>query len=140
MWVIFEGLDKAGKTTLEWELLKATNYKYIVVDRGPVGYLSFDKILNRETKESNNEFIHLARKMMKSKDYMVVYCYADTNVVEERLEQHGELLAYDYNKAQKIYRRNIERYYCKDKVIMLDTTRKSVNECVEIIIKKLKEA
>lgn len=140
MWIIFEGLDKAGKTTLEWELLKATNYKHIVVDRGPVGYLSFDKILNRETKESNNEFIHLARKMMKSKDYMVVYCYADTNVVEERLEQHEELLAYDYNKAQKIYRRNIERYYCKDKVIMLDTTRKSIDDCVEIIIKKLKEA
>ena len=47
MWVIFEGLDKAGKTTLEWEFLKATNFKHVVIDRGPVGYMTFDKILGR---------------------------------------------------------------------------------------------
>ena len=47
MWVIFEGLDKAGKGTLEWGLLKATNFKHIVIDRGPVGYMVFDKLFNR---------------------------------------------------------------------------------------------
>lgn len=74
MWVIFEGLDKAGKTTLEWEFLKATNFKHVVIDRGPVGYMTFDKILGRETKLGNQEFIYQARKIMKSGDFMVVYC------------------------------------------------------------------
>ena len=33
MWVIIEGLDKAGKTTQEWEFLKATKFKNDVIDR-----------------------------------------------------------------------------------------------------------
>ena len=82
MWIIFEGLDKVGKTTLEWELLKATNFKHIVIDRGPVGYLVFDKIFERETKLGNQEFIHQARKIMKSKDFMIVYCTANKDIVD----------------------------------------------------------
>ena len=51
MWVIFEGLDKVGKTTLEWDLHRATNFKHVVIDRGPVGYMVFDKIFDRETED-----------------------------------------------------------------------------------------
>lgn len=139
MWVIFEGLDKAGKTTLEWEFLKATNFKHMVIDRGPVGYMTFDKIFKRDTKLGNQNFIHHARKIMKSKDFIVVYCEVDKDVAFNRLEEHNEECPYNYGKAQKLYRNNIRRFYKKEKTLMIDTTNKSVDECVKEIICKLKE-
>lgn len=139
MWVIFEGLDKAGKTTLEWEFLKATNFKHVVIDRGPVGYMTFDKIFGRGTKLGNQEFIHQARKIMKSNDFMVVYCTVEKETVEERLALHGETCPYDYIKAQKLYRDSVRRYYRPEKTLELDTTNKSIDECVELIVEKLKE-
>lgn len=139
MFVIFEGLDKAGKTTLEWEFLKATNFKHMVIDRGPVGYLTFDKIFGRSTKLGDENFIHYARKITKSNDFIVVYCTVDKNVAEERLKAHNETCPYDYEKAQKLYRDNVHRYYKDDKVIEIDTTFLTVERCVEVIIQKLQE-
>lgn len=139
MFVIFEGLDKAGKTTLEWEFLKATNFKHMVIDRGPVGYLTFDKIFGRSTKLGDENFIHYARKITKSNDFIVVYCTVDKNVAEKRLEAHNETCPYDYEKAQKLYRDNVHRYYKDDKVIEIDTTFLTVERCVEVIIQKLQE-
>ena len=139
MFVVFEGLDKAGKTTLEWEFLKATNFKHMVIDRGPMGYMTFDKIFGRSTKLGDRDFIHFARKITKSDDYMIVYCVVDKNVADERLKAHNETCPYDYGKAQKLYRDNVHRYYKADKVIEIDTTYLSIEECVELIVEKLKE-
>lgn len=37
MYLIFEGLDKTGKTTIIEEINKRTKYKYITRDRGAAG-------------------------------------------------------------------------------------------------------
>ena len=92
--------ELAGKTTLEWEFLKATNFKHVVIDRGPMGYMTFDKLFDRETKLGNQEFIHQARKIMKSKDFMVVYCFASEDVAARRLKEHNEECPYNYKEAQ----------------------------------------
>ena len=139
MFVVFEGLDKAGKGTLELEFLKATNVKHIVIDRGPMGYMTFDKLFGRSTKLGDRDFIHYARKITKSNDYMIVYCVVDKRVAEERLKAHNEKCPYDYDKAQKLYRDNVYRYYRADKVMELDTTLLPVERCVELIVEKLKE-
>jgi len=139
MFVVFEGLDKAGKTTLEWEFLKATNFKHMVVDRGPMGYMTFDKIFGRSTKLGDRDFIHYARKITKSDDYLIVYCSVNKKVAEERLKAHNETCPYDYEEAQKLYRLNVRRFYNMSKVLELDTTNRSVEECVKLIVEKLKE-
>lgn len=139
MWVIFEGLDKAGKTTLEWEFLKTTNFKHIVIDRGPIGYMTFDKLFDRETKLGNQEFIHQARKIMKSNDFMVVYCFASEEVAAQRLKEHNEECPYNYKEAQKLLKKNIDRYYKKSKVLKLDTSEFTIEECVGLIVGKLKD-
>lgn len=139
MFVVFEGLDKAGKTTLEWEFLKATNFKHMVIDRGPMGYMTFDKIFGRSTKLGDRDFIHYARKITKSDDYLIVYCVADNFTVEKRLEAHNETCPYDYDDAQKLLRKNIERYYKPEKVIEIDTSFLPIGRCVELIVEKLKE-
>lgn len=136
MWVIFEGLDKSGKTTLEYAFLKKTNYEHIVVDRGPVGYMVFDKIFKRVGNNRRENFIKQAKKVMKSKDFVIVYCKAPYEVAQERLKEHNEECPYDYKEAQKLYDNYVSIFYSKRYVIELDTT-KSIDECVDLIIKKL---
>lgn len=139
MFVVFEGLDKAGKTTLEWEFLKATNFKHMVIDRGPIGYMTFDKLFGRSTKPGDHNFIHYARKITKSDDFLIVYCVADTKTAMERLEAHNETCPYDYDEAQKLLRRNVRRFYSMNKVLEINTSKHSIEECVKLITEKLQE-
>ena len=148
MWVIFEGLDKTGKTTLEWEFLKATNFKHVIIGRGPAGYLTFDELFGRSTKLGKQEFIHQARKCMKGKaEFMVVYCYTDEKTANSRAVASGEkpisevepYKGRDYKKVQKLYATNVTRYYKPERTLMLDTTNKSVGECVQLIKDKMEE-
>lgn len=139
MWVIFEGLDKVGKTTLEWEFLKATNFKHMVIDRGPIGYKIFDKLFERDTKLGNQDFIHQARKVCKSKDFMIVYCTCDVDVALERIKTYNEECPYNYVKAQKMYKDDVRRYYRHDKLVVVDTTNTSIEDCVKLIVEKLEE-
>lgn len=139
MWVIFEGLDKAGKTTLEWEFLKATNFGHMVIDRGPAGYMTFDRLFDRCTFSKSMGFVYSAKKIMESGDFMVVYCFADKGVVDKRLEEHNETCPYDYVTAQKSYRRAVEKLYDPKRTLMLDTTSRSIEECTRLIVEKLKE-
>lgn len=141
MWIIFEGLDKTGKTTLEWELLKATNFKNIIIDRGPAGYMTFDKILGRETPSGISNFIRQAREVMEL-DFTVVYCKASEDVVNQRLKEHNEKQldsGWSYKDMQDLYERNVNLLYESKNVLILDTSNKSITECIDILLKRIEE-
>lgn len=139
MWIIFEGLDKSGKGTLEHEFLKQTNFEHIVIDRGPVGYMVFDRLFDRCTFLRAMTFTRYATQIFESHDFMVVYCFADKNTVDKRLEEHNETCPYNYLEAQTLYRSAVEKCYNPKRTLMLDTTNNSVEDCVALIIQKLKE-
>lgn len=143
MWVVFEGLDKTGKTTLEWEFMKATNFKHVVVDRGPVGYMVFDMLLERGTEEGYKEFIKQSESMMKcGSGFMVVYCKASESVVNDRLERHNEKQLEcnaTYEFMSNLYYNNVKLYYSGQKSIIIDTGINSIDQCIALILGKLKE-
>lgn len=139
MWVIFEGLDKSGKGTLEWNLHRATNFKHVVIDRGPAGYMTFDKIFNRETEDGTQEYFNQVEMINNSEDFMIVYCTVDEKIVKDRLKVYNEKCSYDYKKAQEIYTNYVYGLYKNEKIIEVDTTFLSIEECTKIIVKKLKE-
>ena len=69
MIIIFDGMDKVGKTTLIHALDKATNYEHIIIDRGPNSYLVYDKLYKRPY-----ELDHLKTEMdLKNTSHLVVY-------------------------------------------------------------------
>ena len=141
MWIVFEGLDKSGKGTLELETLKATNFKHIIIDRGPVGYMVFDGLFNRVTKEGDKQFARNIRTMINNKeDFLVVYCHAPADVALKRIEEHNETCPYDYEYAQGLYSEGIVKLYVMYdmNVLSIDTT-KPIEECVQMIIKKIQE-
>lgn len=137
MWVVFEGLDKSGKTTLEWSFLKRTDYKHQVVDRGPAGYMAFDRIFGRSTAEGDTEFMRQAMKMNMDPDVLVVYCHCSADVAMSRLQEYGEDCPYDYSEADSLLYKYVNMMYESNKMVMIDTTSISVEEATEKIVDKL---
>lgn len=111
----------------------------MVIDRGPVGYKLFDKLFERDTKLGNQDFIYQARKICKNKDFTIVYCTCDVATALERIKAHNEECPYDYAKAQKMYKDDVRRYYRPDKLVVVDTTNTSIEDCVKLIVEKLEE-
>lgn len=136
MWVIFEGLDKSGKGTLEWEFLKATNFRHIVIDRGPAGYAVFDTIFNRE---KSNGILEIAKELALMRafpdDFLVVYCKAPVDIAMQRLKEHNETCPYDYKYAQELYDSAIQFMYKDEgiKVITVNTLH-PIEKCVDFIL------
>ena len=86
MIVLFEGMDKVGKTTLIHALDKATNYEHIIIDRGPNSYLVYDEIYHRPYKMD-----HVKTEMdLKNTSHLCVYCYADKDDIKDRLNEADE--------------------------------------------------
>ena len=139
MWIIFEGLDKSGKGTLEWEILKATNFKHIIIDRGPAGYLVFDDLFTRRTEAGDEQYWKNIKDMKVSKDFVVIYCKAPADIALDRIKANNETCPYNYSYAQFLYDLTIEKLYKTNgiKVIEVDTT-KSIEECVNLILGGLK--
>lgn len=89
MIVIFDGMDKVGKTTLIHALDKATKYEHIIIDRGPNSYLVYDNLYNRPYKLD-----HLKTEMdIRNTSHLCVYCYADEGDIKKRLDKAGEAWA-----------------------------------------------
>jgi thymidylate kinase len=86
MIIIFDGTDKAGKTTLMYALAKATNYEHINIDRGPNSFIAYDHIYGRPY-----ELDHLKTEMdLRNTSHLCVYCYADESDIKRRLKEAGE--------------------------------------------------
>lgn len=136
MFVIFEGLDKAGKGTLECEFLKATDFKHIVIDRGPAGYYTFDLIFDRTTMDGAVEFLKCAQVAMDTQNFMVVYCKVNSALAIKRMHEHNEECPYNYEVAQGVYDSCVKSFYDDERVVVVDTAM-PIEECVRKIIEKL---
>lgn len=141
MWVIFEGLDKAGKGTLEREFLKAVNYRHIVVDRGPAGYVTFDVLFNRYSDAAKAELSNELAVIKKcSNNFLIVYCKVQPEIAMRRIKEHNETCPYEYENAQDLYDNAVQILYRESGLNVVDVdTSKPIDECVQIIIKKLEE-
>ena len=136
MFIIFEGFDKTGKTTLIKELLKRTKYKHIVWDRGPVSQYVFDLIFDREPDDQ----LWQTAKILSSMKNLVVLCEADSDIIKQRLIEANEDLPKELEDIDTV--KAVFRLYTNvlgfNKLI-LDTTNKSIDECVEVIVKAIEE-
>ena len=142
MWVVFEGLDKTGKTTLEWAFQKKVQFKDLVIDRGPAGYEVLDIMLNRADSKRTESYKEQAKIVNENKCFFVVYCEASEESVLNRLNSCNEKLptkSISYKECQELYRKKLEEYYNKDKIVYLNTSDLSIEECVNKIVEYTKK-
>jgi len=136
MLIIFEGVDKTGKSTLLKEVLKRTNYKHIVYDRGPVSQIVYSYLFDRDLDSS----IYYVTSTLRNLKNLIVLCVADCDIIEQRLKDVNEELPdqlKDIKTVQKMF--EAESYILGFNVLRVDTTNASVDECIDMILNKIKE-
>jgi len=139
--ILFEGIDKTGKSTLHKAFDKAVNYKYLTCERYFVTYLAYCLRYNREI-----DFVQLFRDMPQ--DLLIVHLICSNKEhYYNRLKEHKHEYINDeeddkcFNKAiEMILKLNsIESLnFCgtnkkRIEVLTLDTSILTEATCVEEI-------
>lgn len=134
--IIFEGVDKSGKTTLKDKFNKETDFGYVVLDRLTTSSKVYNNLFCRDRIDYYNKF---EDSLKRTFNVLVVLCECDTNLVIERLRKANETLPEqlkDIDKVKKNFYIEIERSFDN---FMIINTEEDIKECVEKIIKRVKE-
>lgn len=130
--IILEGVDRTGKSTMQLAINKSTKYKHYVMDRGPIGFKAYCEIFNKD-KELFESYDKSEKEFLNIDNVLVIYLDCDTSVLIDRCIKTGhETIDYPFHK--KIY----EKYYNESKLakVKVDTTNTSVYEIAEELVKK----
>lgn len=127
MIVIFDGMDKVGKTTLIHALNKATDYEHIIIDRGPNSYLVYDEIYKR-----GNEADYYKTEMdLRNSSHLCVYCFANDEDIKTRLSDAGETFPEEQGSITDVKRKFALAMTSSDlDVVHINTSQLSIDEAV----------
>ena len=144
--VIIEGVDRTGKDTLQQSLNKATDYKNMVMIRGPIGFLAYNKLYNKAVDA--NEYLTIERQL-KQVNHLVVYLTADTDELLQRfIDTNEEPLREEKSNANVSRRQTIEMHkkiheiyyeYSTLNKMTIDTTNLTTEEVAELVVKRINE-
>lgn len=142
--VIIEGVDRTGKDTLQQSLNKLTDYKNMVMIRGPIGFLAYNKIYNKGVNPQ--EYLALENQL-KQVNHLVVYLTADTDELLHRfIETNEEPLREEKANSNVSRRQTIEIHkkvheiyyeYSALNKMTIDTTNLTTEEVAEKVIKQI---
>ena len=104
--IIWEGPDRSGKDTLRMALDKKTDYTMINVVRGPIGYITYNRIYNKGQDEK--AFIETA-KILEDISY-ILYINVPISELTRRIFETNEKLRGNLHIEEhvKMYERVIE--------------------------------
>lgn len=135
--VIFEGLDRSGKSTLRLELLKKIK-NIITVDRLTASNYVYAMFYNRE-----EDFLYLAylEAVLMTRG-IVVYCYTDYKTYKERCKntEHEILSEKDFIAQQSLYEYYFKNVTLYRNIIKFDTSNMSTESCLNILISYIQKA
>lgn len=128
--IILEGVDRTGKGSMQDAIDKATNYKHIITDRGPIGFQAYCEIFNKP-KELFLAYQDMEKELLFVPNVLVIYLTASTEVLIDRcIKTNHEILDFDYHK--EVYEKYINATLLP--TITVDTTEKHVTEIVQDLI------
>lgn len=139
--ITVSGIDKSGKTTIIDEYMRKTKYANYLVDRDPSNYMALNDIQDRiqsiEQVEEYNDFMSVFSYNVD----LAVLLTCEPQALEKRFKLNREPdlvgnLSFVEHQAMIKYYFNRVRY---PNSIIIDTTDKTVEQCVSLIINKLGE-
>ena len=137
MFLVWEGVDKVGKDTAKARFDQFSSYLHTNLNRGPIGYLSYDEIHGRLDDDTHQMRLDDWSKI--EQDSLVIYLYADAKVLEQRILDAGDepILADELIHHMMIYESNLAKYVDHKRLLMIDTTEMNLEAICEQIISKL---
>ena len=135
--IIFEGVDKTGKTTIRDRFNKKTNFGYVVLDRLTTSSKIYNEFFERDRLDY---YKTIEDAMIKAFNVLVVLCECDTEIILERLRNANEELPEqlrNIDEVKKAFREEVERSFIN--YVVIDTTNKEIDECVDSIITRVME-
>lgn len=135
--IIFEGVDKTGKTTIRDRFNKKTNFGYVVLDRLTTSSKIYNEFFGRDRL---GYYKTIEDAMIKAFNVLVVLCECDTKIILERLRNANEELPEqlrNVDEVKKAFREEVERSFIN--YVVIDTTNKEIDECVDSIITRVME-
>lgn len=145
MFLIFEGFDKTGKTTVKKKLGELNKWEQIFMDRGPVGYMFYDEIWERKTAKRDIEYKRDLDQIVRFVDYTVIFLWSTPKDIIKRHTYKGERCEYGYeyiDELQDRYQEMCKMYLQGGNVYVIDTSENDITETmrkVGEIIEKEKE-
>lgn len=131
--IIVEGTDRSGKTELIKEIKKQTEYAHIVWDRGPIGWLAYGEIHNRD-RELMKNYKEIEKQLASFDNVLIIYLSCDTDELIRRSKNtNHEILDYDVHKA--IYKIWFNESLFENK-ISIDSTCLTPKEIASDLIKE----
>lgn len=134
--IIFEGVDKSGKSTLINEFNKDTNFSFVVIDRLTISSKVYDELFSRNNYDY---YDNVEMEIAKNFNVLIVYCDAPNNIIEERLMKANEKLPKelsDIKKVKDVFNHYLYHHCSFLNIVNVDTT-KDISECLEAIKRKL---
>ncbi len=113
---------------------KATNRRNILVDRGVISFRAYRNLFQRNLDETYDE-----DEACLSGNSLSVYLHAPADIIKKRFVEHNEPpLPFNTTVEEHLYEHWFAYLDYKNAKMELDTSALSVDECVQLIITKLK--
>lgn len=131
--IIFEGIDKSGKTTLKDKFNKLTNFKYIVLDRFTISSKVYAKLFKRKETSYYDE---IEKRFVSEYNVLVILTEASNDDVTVRLITARERLPKqisDLDDVKGCFRKELENSGYQNKLI-LNTSDLNIDECIKTVI------
>jgi len=139
--ITVSGIDKSGKTSIIKAYMEKTLYRNYMVDRDPSNYMALSYIQDRiEDIDQMDAYYEFMENFKYTVD-LAILLTATPDALEKRFKLHqepelvGDLTFEEHQDEIKNYFERV-RY---PKSIIINTTDKTVDNCVNLIINKLKE-
>jgi thymidylate kinase len=127
--VLFEGIDKTGKTTLRKELIKRRK-DLVCVDRFTISNRVYDEFYKRQ--KFINNYVKLEKALKPYSLIVYLFCPYDEYYRRCKESYHDVLSKKDYTKQQSLFLKHIKE--SKLFVMGLDTKLATIEQSVEMMI------
>ena len=133
--IIFEGVDRTGKTTLKEAFNKATKFKYLVFDRGIVSYVVYNKIYERRN------YIPATKFFDNLHNSIVVLVEASKTILVNRMKNTNHPMIHDIEKEMLLFRKTVKILgrYRIPYIILKNNIDEDVNHCINQLKKRIKD-
>lgn len=139
--ITVSGIDKSGKTTIIDAYMTKTRYVDYLVDRDPSNYMALNDIQDRlKDLEQVDDYTGFLYSFKYTVD-LAVLLLCEPQALEKRfkLNHEPDLVGnLSFSEHQAMIKYYFDRVNYPNSLI-IDTTGKTVGQCVNLIIKKLGE-